>query len=166
MFKPGFHQTSPAEFHGGLLYPFHLFKLQAPLPHQAVEHGGNQADRGVNRNRVKLPCCHAGLQTVGEIILQAAAYFPDALATDAFRILETGRTGADRQIDLVGHLFDDIKMQGNEVFYFFKPGNRFFRQVVQVGKKRFKGRCDDSGEEFVFALEMVIDHRLGNAGLF
>jgi hypothetical protein len=26
-----------------------------------------------------------------------------------------------------------------------------------VGKKGFKGGCDDAGEKFVFALEMVID---------
>ena len=52
-------------------------------------------------------------------------------------------------------------MQGNELFDFFKLGVGFFRQGVQVRKKPFKGRCDDAGEQFVFALEMVIDYRLG-----
>jgi len=35
-----------------------------------------------------------------------------------------------RQADLVGHLFDDIKMQGDEVLYFFKLGGCRFRKVV------------------------------------
>jgi len=57
-------------------------------------------------------------------------------------------------------------MEVDEVLDFFKLGVGVFRQVLQVGEKPFKCGCDDTGEELVFALEMVIDHRLGNAGLF
>ena len=160
------HQTAAAKIHGGLFNPFHLFKLQAPLSYQSVEHGTDQVDRGVHRNRVELAGCHAGLQTSREISVQPAADFFNALAADVIRVLETGRTGTDRQIDLVGYLFDDIKMQVNEVFDFFELGVDVFRQVVQMSKKRFKGRCDDTGKQHIFARKVVIDHRFGDAGLF
>jgi len=57
-------------------------------------------------------------------------------------------------------------MKGDEIFDFFKLGVGVFRKIVQMRKKRFKGRCYDTGEQLVFARKMIIDHRFGDAGLF
>ena len=110
------------------------------LAHQSIEHDGNPVNRGVQRHRVKLAAGHTGRQAFGKIIFQAASDFLDALAADAIRVLEAGRTATDRQAIPVGHLFDNIKMECDEALDFFKLGKGFSRQVVQVVEKRFEDR--------------------------
>jgi len=120
----------------------------------------------LNRDLIKLFGFNSFSKTARQIRIQSFFLLLKIPGADKLRVFQPGRTGTEAQEGFIRKIFEKLKVKIDEILYFYKLRVSLFFQLVQAEKVFGKGCAQDAGEEVIFAVEMIVEQRLGNAGLF